>query len=337
MMTESSLKLAMIYAARKSLLAIHCTWLTEDSFVFAYKLEMTGELGFNVPYIFRSYDHFRRRNSSPTSPYPRNPGQASTLHIWQVARAATAAPLYFAPFVIFPDGDKPQPKDFLVPPGQPVTFIGACFGDSTNPSKEAFYEVTTLKETIGTFVSIGTGTGGRSNKFSASLISRLSAGIKIVGDHETAHLDTQSLSQEHGFGYFQLNEYGGLTDLGFDEWEPRTSGRQTRQKILLAFQKWSINPTVLDMLRRCAHELVRRRRLRARDASRWERFALKAFFDCTEDNCRQPGNKRWYNRNDFQRHLVEDHKMKEGPDLQKIINKYREIWRYKPGVDVQIS
>jgi hypothetical protein len=98
--------------------------------------------------------------------------------------------LYFAPFVIFPDRDKLQLKDFLVPPRRLVTFIKASFGDSANLSKEAFYEVTTLKETIRTFVSIGTSTGGPSNKFSVGLTSRLRAGFTIVRDHEIAHLDT---------------------------------------------------------------------------------------------------------------------------------------------------
>jgi hypothetical protein len=210
-----------------------------------------------------------------------------------------------------------------------MTFIDGGFGEANNPSKEAFYEVTTSNKTIGTFVSIGTGRESP-DKFHRTLKRLIKTSFAAVGDPEVAHGLMLNKSQEQGFSYFRLNEPDGLPDVDFDEWRPRGSGRRTRQKIKEAFQGWAINPKVAAELQKCALELVRRRRLRTTDKSQWERYSLVAYFDCKEDNCREDSTKRWYNRNDFQSHLMDDHKMNEGEDLQKAILSHRGTWKYKP-------
>jgi hypothetical protein len=315
-------------------------------FVFAYKKDGEQRLSFDVPYIFRSYDRFPRgtNNGSPVSVYPRNPGRASSFPIWKVARATTAAPLYFEPMQVVVDGDTPHPKGSFITrvttirrdpnagfetTRAPMTFIDGGFGEANNPSKEAFYEVTTsTNKTISTFVSIGTGRE-RPNKFQKGLKRLVKTSFAAVGDPEVAHQFMSDQSKQHGFSYFRLNEPDGLTDMEFDEWKPRNSGKRTQQKIREAFQRWALDPKVIEDLRNCALELVRRRRLRTADESQWERYALEAYFDCREDNCSEDGATRWYSRNEFQSHLIKDHKMKEGIDLQKAIRSYRTIWKYK--------
>lgn len=211
-----------------------------------------------------------------------------------------------------------------------MTFIDGGFGEANNPSKEAFYEVTLSNKTISTFVSIGTGREVP-NKFSRGLRRLIQTSFAAVGDPEVAHQFMSDQSKQLGFQYFRLNEPGGLPDMAFDEWKPRNSGERTKQKIRDAFHNWfAEHPEVAADLHKCALELVRRRRLRTADESHWERYALGAYFDCQEDNCPDAGSKRWYNRNDFQSHLMNDHKMEEGVDLQNALNSHRRIWRYKP-------
>ena len=70
-------------------------------------------------FIFRTYDRFSDQNKH----YPRNPGEASTVPIWAVARATSAAPTYF---------------DMVEIDGQTFTDGGFRYG---NPSLEAFFEV----------------------------------------------------------------------------------------------------------------------------------------------------------------------------------------------------
>lgn len=342
----------MSHVRGSSLVLLSTIKLTEARFVFAYRKEghdnnqKTG-MSFEFPYIFRSYDHFARAtNGLPFTLSLRNPGRASDYPVWKVARATTAAPLYFAPMQVFLDDEAPQPKgSFLkkaltwghpapvlpLPTSRPVTFIDGGFGPANNPSKEAFDEVTSSNERIGTFVSIGTGRGS-ADKFQTGLRRFIQAGMAAVGDPEPAHhaMLKESQHKDLGFGYYRFNEHNGLPDLDFDEWKPRSSGTRTQQKIREAFQRWYLDPKVTASIQKCALELVRRRRLRTADESQWERYAVKAYFDCREDGCSKPTDMRWYNRNDFRSHLIADHGMREGGDLNKAIRAHRIVWKYKP-------
>ncbi|QSZ37305.1 hypothetical protein DSL72_009399 [Monilinia vaccinii-corymbosi] len=51
----------------------------------------------NAPYLFRTYEHV---GSPIYDPQELNPGPPSQNHIWEVARATTAAPTYFKPMRI---------------------------------------------------------------------------------------------------------------------------------------------------------------------------------------------------------------------------------------------
>jgi hypothetical protein len=225
-------------------------------------------------------------------------------------------------------GKSPSPEHET---SRPVTFIDGGFGEANNPSKEAFYEVTTNNEQIGTFVSIGTGRG-KVDKFHKGLRRLVPAAFAAVGDPDPAHAALQKESQnvQSKFGYYRLDEPNGLGDLEFDEWKPRKNGNRTRKRIEDAFRAWAIDPKVSENLQRCALELVRRRRLRTADESEWERYAVEAFFDCEEGNCQQPGDKRWYKRSDFQHHLLTDHGIADEHKLQEKAQICRKMWRYKP-------
>jgi hypothetical protein len=251
--------------------------------------------------------------------------------------------MYFAPMQVYFDDEIPLlggsffrrtftfHQTAATETSRPVTFIDGGLGPANNPSKEAFDEVTTANERIGTFVSIGTARGS-ANKFERGVLRFIKAGIAAAGDPEPPHKDVlkESQHEEHGFSYFRFNEHDGLPDLEFDEWKPRSTGKRTQQKIREAFQRWALDPRVTASIQKCALELVRRRRLRTADESQWERYAIKAYFDCNENSCPQKGDKRWYNRNDFRDHLMKDHKMTEGLDLENAIRSHGRAWRYKP-------
>ncbi|KAH7342725.1 acyl transferase/acyl hydrolase/lysophospholipase [Rhexocercosporidium sp. MPI-PUGE-AT-0058] len=322
------------------------------TFVFAYKKaghddNQRSGTEFEKPYIFRSYDHFpRTKNGSDISNRLRNPGSASSYPLWMIARATTAAPLYFAPMQVSLSDESPEPSKFpfkriltgLAPPkpspttSRPVTFIDGGFGPANNPSKEAFHEVTLSNERIGTLVSIGTGRGS-ADKFHTRLLKFVKNGISAVGDPLPADqsMKFESKRKDHEFGYFRFNEHNGLPDLDFDEWRPKASGNRTQTKIREAFHRWSVDPKVTDAIRLCAIELVERRRLRTADESRWERYATKSYFDCKEDQCTEASDKRWYARDEFRDHLRREHRcMEEEDNLEEIIQRHRTAWRYKP-------
>ncbi|TAQ86448.1 hypothetical protein B7494_g5222 [Chlorociboria aeruginascens] len=296
--------------------------------------EKTG-LTWESPYIFRSYDHYRR------TPFVRNPGKASDYPLWEVARATTAAPLYFSPMQSYLEQEIQPPKQGFfqrvtsslkatAPSPRtsiPVTFIDGGFGPANNPSKEAWQEVNSSNERVGSFVSIGTGRQ-KINRFHSGLRRFIKAGMAAVGDPEPPHQEMRNKSEELKFGYFRFNEVDGLSDLEFDEWKPRKSGKHTKTKIKNAYQTWALNPEIQESFHRCALELVRRRRLRTADESRWERYAVKAYFDCNEHGCPGKVEQLWYSKNEFCEHLLNDHKLKE-ENLDNAIQRARNTWRIK--------
>jgi hypothetical protein len=244
---------------------------------------------------------------------------------------------------VFLNDEVPEPRPGLIrrvtgsfplkpkapPPttSRPVTFIDGGFGPANNPSKEAWEEVTSSNEKVGTFVSIGTARG-RTNRFHTGLLQFVKAGIAAVGDPEPPHHEMVAKAKEEGFGYFRLDEFNGLPDLNFDEWKPRRSGRQTQDKIQNAYQRWVSQPAVQQTFQRCAIDLVRRRRLRTADKSQWERYAVQVYFDCGEINCPAKAGERWYNRNEFRQHLAADHQLEHDANLNAAILRDRKTWRY---------
>lgn len=114
-----------------------------------------NEIGVQVetPYPIRSYNH--------DPPNPRLPNDttiynsAERLYIYQVARAATAAPMYFKELkVTLQRGDERQK----------AYFTDGGFGVTNNPTQVGFNEVKSLSgsenhENVGVVLSIGTARG----------------------------------------------------------------------------------------------------------------------------------------------------------------------------------
>jgi hypothetical protein len=213
------------------------------------------------------------------------------------------------------------------------TFIDGGFGEQNNPAKEAYYEVLTSNENIGTFVSAGTGRKN-ADRFQAGLINRIRAAFDIMGDTELTHDFMRGRCQRERFPYFRFNEPEVLADMDFDEWKPRKNGSKSIDKMTRAFSIWAVKPEVQRMLRQCADQLVRRRRLRvAADPSLWEAFSMGSWYDCGREGCPDPVAKRWYLRSNFEEHLRRSHSRGEEVDaraLQEQADSHRKIWEYKP-------
>jgi len=220
---------------------------------------------------------------------------------------------------------------------QVAIFIDGGFGAPNNPAEEAYYEVETSKEPIGTFVSVGTGRKV-TDRFQKGIAKKLGAGFEVAGDSETVHESIRKLlskAKKDGkpFSYFRFNEPNALKDTSFDEWEPRSNGKRTIKKMDDAFAQWLTSPEIQDALQNCAEELVRRRRLRTKDFSKWERYALGSCFECrvNGDECKEPSSKWWSYRTDFQDHLVRAHRVdKSSTDqLKKLAYDNRTGWSYQ--------
>jgi hypothetical protein len=291
-------------------------------------------MSFETVYVFRSYPHL---NGRPELIYPRNPGEASQYDIWQIARATSAAPFYFDAMVLPYDASlAKQNTNTKQSRGQNRqkphnTFIDAGFSPVNNPAEEAYHEVITSNHPIGTFVSVGTArkVPYRSGR---GFATKVKGGLEALGDTEDVHsrMMKESSAVDTGFSYFRFNEPNALPDVDLDEWLPRSSGKRTIEKMNATFNKWAMEPAIQADFQKCAQELVRRRRLRTADASRWERFALSSFFVCPKNDCEDAGNRKWLNRAEFGAHLVEEHDEDADPaHIKAIADSCKQDWVYK--------
>jgi len=291
-------------------------------------------MSFETLYVFRSYPHL---NGRPELVYPRNPGEASPYDIWQIARAISAAPFYFDPMVLPCDASiakqNTNTKQLKAQNRQKShnTFIDAGFSPVNNPAEETYHEVTTSNHPIGTFVSVGT---ARKIPYRSGrgFGTKVKGGLEALGDTEDVHsrMNKEASSTDTGFSYFRFNQPNALPDVHLDEWMPRSSGKKTIEKMDVTFNAWAMQPDIQADFQKCAQELVRRRRLRTADASRWERFALGSYFVCPRDDCEDAGNRKWLGRAEFGAHLVEAHDEDSDPaHIKAIADNCKTDWVYK--------
>jgi len=186
---------------------------------------------------------------------PSNPGPASDLQIWEVARATSAAPLLF-----------PEMK-----------VQGQIFVDggltTNNPCQDALRDVAfvhhdKLKDTC--LVSIGSGIFrdqrlpnpklfGRERKiWNASHILVLFR--NIVTQTETTDTDIHELSLDHGFPYFRFNPDLDR-DISLDEWTKQhgSNGSKkggTLRDIDRLTDIYLENEKIKKSLRKCASAIV---------------------------------------------------------------------------------
>lgn len=297
--------------------------------------------GGDGPYLFRTYgtqappwDPSRSQMRQRTF---RNLGGASMLAIWKVARATSAAPGYFPPIKIKTGNG----SEF-------ITFKDGGFG-SNNPSEEAYRDILNKhggNMHMGPFISIGTGVtpldmfGKRSDNLSTAIVN-IKTAIKLPSRTLKAHENMvwhATPDDGEGFPYFRFDGGLELGEVDLGEWESHwftritgkdgISGRKTLKKIETAIAVYLQHRGVQKDLMECAKLLVNRRRLRARNASDWDRYASYSYYECDFKGCQK---RRVNTADDFKEHLRRGHKLKLA-DLvidKKIVECRRVHWLYR--------
>ena len=308
------------------------------SIVLAIASHSSGE----YPYLFRTYEAqappFAPGRSRMHPQQLRNVGSAAMLPIWEVARATSAAPGYF-----------PEIKIKTGNGSEVIKVKDGSFG-TNNPSEEAYKDILNKHGGImhmGPFISIGTGITKldmfpkRSDNLS-TLITNAKATIKLASrtfkadENMSYHANPDGIEQ---FPYFRFDGGPKLGEVDLGEWEshrltrvtgkPKDSGHKTLDKIKTAVAVYLQNREVQARLKECAEILVKRRRLRTRNVSDWDRFASYSHYKCDIRRC----EKRWANTaHDFKEHLRTYHKIKlADPVIESKIKQCRHVkWLYMP-------
>ena len=263
-----------------------------------------------------------RRNTDTLKSRVTNHGEASNFQIWQVARAATAAPFYFKPLKV----NKPNSDTYMI-------FKDGGFGSENNPTKEGFREISYAygPASVGAVVSIGTARDD--TQINRKGITRKVTNIMNRGnDPETVHKDMEEEASKERFPYFRLNApYDKRLKMPLDEWEPKgpfheNSGTETLNSIRNKFNEWAGEPAHVRELQDCAKELVNRRRARLKDLARWERYATGARFSCRKEACDMKSELR----DEFKHHVITRHKYSPGEDLDFYVDRCKSEWKYQP-------
>jgi hypothetical protein len=238
--------------------------------------------------------------------------------IWQVARAATAAPMYF----------KELPEKLHMRDGEKtVYFSDGGFGQTNNPTYEGISEIKALHgdDNLGAVVSIGTSrsklkAGGK------SIFKRAAAAAHIATDPQAVAEKVQDMNLSH---YWRFNDEEGI-EVQLDDWKPNSyftkhPGIKTLTEIKNKFRKWALEQENCEQLNICARELVRRRRARIMDPVMWKIYATDASFGCHYDGCRIEFSE------DYEaliKHFREDHSVPE-VELQANIDRATKMWQYQ--------
>ncbi|KZM24237.1 uncharacterized protein EKO05_0005788 [Ascochyta rabiei] len=277
-------------------------------------------------YLIRSYHHERGTQPNPVptrrpvmiphtqvTTLPKiNYGPAETMEIWQVARAATAAPMYFKE-IRFTQQSGTN--------GQKYFFSDGGFGETNNPTDLGLLEIETLpgRHSVGAIVSVGTSRG----KADPSRKSVLNIMKRMAGKATNPNIVASAMSQRQLENYWRFNDEEGI-DIELDDWKPSSwfTHPDRRGEISLktmedAFHRWACKLESAQWLENCARELVTTRRGRCQEKSRWEQFALGAHtYRCKhEDCCNEPP---YSSRHQFEQHWQQVH---ENEDIGEV---YRE-------------
>lgn len=124
--------------------------------------------------------------------------------------------------------------------------------------------------------------------------------------------------KEKRFPYYRFDGGEVLGAIALDEWKSHSSrtangsrgkGAKTLGAIYKAIQKHLQQDSVQEDLEDVAKLLVQRRRLRAEDASRWERFATSSYYLCGNSACDK--KVRFDTSEGFKEHLVIVHGLED--------------------------
>lgn len=234
-----------------------------------------------------------RQQENPTHSIEYGP--ASNYEIWQIARAATAAPFYFNPFKMELEGER-------------TTFEDGGFGVN-NPTDVGVQEIRQLRQPIGIVVSVGTArVNAPHGTTTIPILRNLS---DTATDTERVHKSVQRLAAavDDGFKYFRLNE-PELLDVHLDEWKP-SSGSKTLEKIRSKFLEWKGRHQNDSDLQECADSLVRRRRARISNRDRWKHFAIGAVYRCLGCLDVEGCGDEFKTKASFKSHLLQHHGLQD--------------------------
>ena len=313
--------------------------LLADGLYYSMVLAVSDQENADSPYHFRTYrTPPARKGPNPVATVVQNTrgyGDPSQLAIWKVARATSAAPKYFAPIEI-ESGD-----------GIKHRFVDGGFG-CNNPTREIYDDVVHKhgENSLGLVVSIGTGETElkhtRQRNHVRDTFYNLWLATKLPTRTTRVNEDMDTFSKREGFDYIRF--YGGkqLGEMAMDEWKSHKvralmgrrsseSGQKTLNKISDAVDDYLKDRKVKGKLRNAAQLLVERRRLRVRDASKWDRFASFSYYSC-ESEWHECTNPRWRTVDEFREHIKKEHRVNSKPEvIEKHISKGRRCnWVYRP-------
>ena len=228
-----------------------------------------------------------------------------------------------------------------------IRFKDGGFG-SNNPSEEAYWDILNKHGSVshmGPFISIGTGITPM-DMFDKSNLSKsyayFNTVVKLASRTLKAHenmIRNANPDGEERFPYFRFDGGLDLGKVGFGDWETHrltpitgkdgTSGHKTLKKIEAAIAVYLRNADVQRDLTECARLLVNRRRLRARNASDWDRYASYSYYVCDMKGCRE---RVAGTAHEFKEHLRRHHRLRlADPVIEKNISACRRVqWLYRP-------
>ena len=266
-----------------------------------------------------------RRRATGRSPRV-NYEKAQEFEIWQVARAATAAPFFFEPLKI----EKARTSGHIL-------FTDGGFGRENNPTGQGKREIEDFHgpNSVGIVVSVGTArkkketTGLWLRRFLTVIAKDFKDIVHDISDPESTHEDMELAAEEKRFPYYRLNQKDGL-DIELDRWEPKRNGlgkeagSSTITTIRNHFAQWASQTESITQLQDCARELVECRRKRMTTA-KWERYATGARYRCPFQGC---DVEDILDSNRFREHLARDHEIQIELLDQKVAS-CKEQWRYQ--------
>ena len=254
-----------------------------------------------------------------------NYDKAQRFEIWQVARAATAAPWYFEPLEV----EKARASGHIY-------FTDGGFSRNNNPTRRGQLEIEELHgpDSIGIVVSVGTARQENVDKSSQwwHFVDKLPREMKgmahNLSDPEQVHEDMQKEQKKQDFAYFRLNHKDGL-NIALDRWEPKQrwlnppAGSKTIKIIDDEFGKWACDLTTINELKSCAETLVECRRRRMY-TPKWERFATGARYGCRRHRC----GLNVFEGEKFKAHLKKEHNIPER-ELENEMEYCKDRWQYQ--------
>jgi hypothetical protein len=276
-------------------------------------------------HLIRSYDHDEKPDRKKfTALELVNYTKAEQMEIWQVARAATAAPMYFTELRYRFGSNDPTEKSF---------FSDGGFGHTNNPTLLGIQELHTLygEEKVGVVLSVGTARKD-TDPDKRDILHKVKEGFAMATDPGHVAREVSRMKLPY---HWRINDEIGL-DLELDDWKPNgwltpkpKRGQRTLERIENSFNKWALKSESRRMIQQCAEELVRRRKLRTEVADRWHCFAsgFDGFRCIGHDH--PECHELYSSRSRFETHWNEKHRSED--DAEKYRNPCYTEWTYNSG------